>query len=193
MVRRQVLGDLSFEEARQAGHIGLRHAILGYDPGRCLAFSTYAWPPLCGRSGGPSTCSGMSQALLLSSRSSTAEGPTWPRRPWMKPCIGRSRAWCKVLLCLDGLIHIAASRIRGTAVTTTCYEATSTPTPRVCAAQLKDRSGCDGHSAACAHVCRFAPPRDAQARCVWYAGSNQPKDNSNQPCCLSPNLFLLRP
>jgi RNA polymerase sigma factor (sigma-70 family) len=46
VVRRQVLGDLSFEEALQAGRIGLWHAILGYDPGRGLAFSTYAWPAI---------------------------------------------------------------------------------------------------------------------------------------------------
>lgn len=46
VVRRQVLGDLSFEEALQAGRIGLWHAILGYDPSRGLAFSTYAWPAI---------------------------------------------------------------------------------------------------------------------------------------------------
>lgn len=46
VVRRQVLADLSFEEALQAGRIGLWHAILGYDPSRGLAFSTYAWPAI---------------------------------------------------------------------------------------------------------------------------------------------------
>jgi RNA polymerase sigma factor (sigma-70 family) len=46
VVRRQVLGDLSFEEALQAGRIGLWHAILGYNPSRGLAFSTYAWPAI---------------------------------------------------------------------------------------------------------------------------------------------------
>jgi RNA polymerase sigma factor (sigma-70 family) len=44
VVRRQVLGDLPFAEALQAGRIGLWHAILGYDPQRGVAFSTYAWP-----------------------------------------------------------------------------------------------------------------------------------------------------
>ena len=43
-VRRQVLGELSFEEALQAGRIGLWRAILGYDVSRGTAFSTYAWP-----------------------------------------------------------------------------------------------------------------------------------------------------
>ena len=44
VVRRQVLGELPFEEALQAGRIGLWRAILGFDPERGFAFSTYAWP-----------------------------------------------------------------------------------------------------------------------------------------------------
>jgi RNA polymerase sigma factor (sigma-70 family) len=44
VVRRQVLGDLPFAEALQAGRIGLWRAIQGYDPFRGTAFSTYAWP-----------------------------------------------------------------------------------------------------------------------------------------------------
>lgn len=44
VVRQQVLGDLPFGEALQAGRIGLWHAILGYDPSRGWAFSTYAYP-----------------------------------------------------------------------------------------------------------------------------------------------------
>ena len=44
VVRQQVLGDLPFTEALQAGRIGLWHAIQGFDPWRGLAFSTYAWP-----------------------------------------------------------------------------------------------------------------------------------------------------
>jgi RNA polymerase sigma factor (sigma-70 family) len=44
MVRRQVLGDLPFTEALQAGRIGLWRAVLGYDPARGFAFSTYACP-----------------------------------------------------------------------------------------------------------------------------------------------------
>lgn len=43
-VRRQVLGELPFEEALQAGRMGLWRAILGYDVKRGTAFSTYAWP-----------------------------------------------------------------------------------------------------------------------------------------------------
>jgi RNA polymerase sigma factor (sigma-70 family) len=46
VVRRQVLGDLPFDEALQAGRIGLWRAILGFDPSRGFAFSTYAWPAI---------------------------------------------------------------------------------------------------------------------------------------------------
>jgi RNA polymerase sigma factor (sigma-70 family) len=44
VVRRQVLGELPFTEALQAGRIGLWPAIVGFDRLRGLAFSTYAWP-----------------------------------------------------------------------------------------------------------------------------------------------------
>ena len=44
VVRQQVLGDLPFSEALQAGRIGLWHAILGFDPSQGMAFYTYAWP-----------------------------------------------------------------------------------------------------------------------------------------------------
>jgi RNA polymerase sigma factor (sigma-70 family) len=43
VVRKQVLGHLPYGEALQAGRIGLWRAILGYDPRRGIAFSTYAW------------------------------------------------------------------------------------------------------------------------------------------------------
>jgi RNA polymerase sigma factor (sigma-70 family) len=42
-IRRQGGGDIPYEEALQAGRIGLWHAIQGYDPTRGTAFSTYAW------------------------------------------------------------------------------------------------------------------------------------------------------
>ena len=44
VVRRQVLGCLPFDEALQAGRIGLWRAIQGYNVQRGLAFSAYAWP-----------------------------------------------------------------------------------------------------------------------------------------------------
>ena len=46
VVRKQILGDLPYDEAIQAGRIGLWRAILGYDPDRGVAFSTYAWPSI---------------------------------------------------------------------------------------------------------------------------------------------------
>jgi RNA polymerase sigma factor (sigma-70 family) len=46
VVRRQGLGELPFDEALQAGRQGLWRAILGYDPERGAAFSSYAWPSI---------------------------------------------------------------------------------------------------------------------------------------------------
>ena len=43
VIRREGSGTLTYEEALQAGRIGLWRAIVGYDPGRGTAFSTYAW------------------------------------------------------------------------------------------------------------------------------------------------------
>ena len=43
VIRREGNGPLSYEEALQAGRIGLWRALLGYDPERGTAFSTYAW------------------------------------------------------------------------------------------------------------------------------------------------------
>jgi RNA polymerase sigma factor (sigma-70 family) len=42
MVRQQWRGRLSYEQAVHARRVGLWHAILGFDPGRGYAFSTYA-------------------------------------------------------------------------------------------------------------------------------------------------------
>jgi RNA polymerase sporulation-specific sigma factor len=42
IVRQQWRGRLSYEQALHAGRIGLWRAILGFDPGRGYAFSTYA-------------------------------------------------------------------------------------------------------------------------------------------------------
>jgi RNA polymerase sigma factor (sigma-70 family) len=45
-VRRQCSGQVAFEECLQAGRIGLWRAILGYQPERGWAFSSYAWPSI---------------------------------------------------------------------------------------------------------------------------------------------------
>ncbi len=44
VLRRQWAGSLSYAERLQVGRIGLWHALVGYDPQRGTAFSTYAWP-----------------------------------------------------------------------------------------------------------------------------------------------------
>jgi RNA polymerase sigma factor (sigma-70 family) len=46
-IRRQGGGDIPYEEALQAGRIGLWRAIEGYDPTRGTTFSTYAWVAIC--------------------------------------------------------------------------------------------------------------------------------------------------
>jgi len=45
-VKRQNLGDLPFEEAVQAGRLGLWQAILRFDPHKGYQFSTYAYPAI---------------------------------------------------------------------------------------------------------------------------------------------------
>jgi RNA polymerase sigma factor (sigma-70 family) len=46
VVRQQVLGDLPYADAVQAGRIGLWRAMMRFDPQRDTAFSTYAWPSI---------------------------------------------------------------------------------------------------------------------------------------------------
>ena len=91
-----------------------------------------------------------------------------------------AEAWEKALLCPDGMLHEAASRLRCSSVSETCYQPTSPGKPRPCPAKEKGRRGCDCDTAACAQICRHATPRDPEARYVWYTGSNQP-DNPNKP------------
>ena len=46
VLRRQWGGSLDYEARLQVGRIGLWHALVGYDPERGTAFSTYAWPAI---------------------------------------------------------------------------------------------------------------------------------------------------
>jgi RNA polymerase primary sigma factor len=46
-IQRQGGGDIPYEEALQAGRIGLWHAVQGYDPTHGTTFSTYAWVAIC--------------------------------------------------------------------------------------------------------------------------------------------------
>ena len=90
-------------------------------------------------------------------------------------------AWEKALICPDGMIHDAASRMRCASVHETCYQPTSPHTPRSCPAKEKGRQGCSCDTVDCASVCRYATPRDPEARFVWYSGSNHRPDNPNLP------------
>ena len=90
------------------------------------------------------------------------------------------QAWQQALICPDGMLHQAASRLRCHAVADSCYLPTSLAAPRPCPAKEKDRRGCDCDTPACAQICRQATPRDPQARYVWYEGSNHHADPSRQ-------------
>ena len=84
--------------------------------------------------------------------------------------------WQKAVLCPDGMLHQAASRLICASVQETCYQ----PAPRSCPAQQKGKQGCDCQELACRSVCCCATPRDPQARFIWYSGSNQRPNNPNQ-------------
>ena len=86
------------------------------------------------------------------------------------------QAWQQALICPDGMLHQAASRLRCRAVTDSCYLPTSPTSPPPCPAKDKGRQGCHCHTPACAQICRHATPRDPHARYVWYQGSNRHPD-----------------
>lgn len=88
------------------------------------------------------------------------------------------QAWQAALLCPDGQIHHAASRMRCVFVQEGCYDPTSVHQPRPCPAKDKDTRGCDCDSTACVQTCRHAPIRDPQARTVYYAGTNPSRHSS---------------
>lgn len=89
-------------------------------------------------------------------------------------------AWSQALICPDGMLHAAASRLHCTAVTATCYQPTTAEAPRPCPAKDEGHQGCACDTLACASVCRHTTPRDPDARCVYYAGSNHPQGSPNQ-------------
>lgn len=89
-------------------------------------------------------------------------------------------AWSHAQVCPDGMLHQAASRMRCASVQESCYQPTNPNNPRPCPAKEKERQGCDCDTLACAVACRHATPRDAEARFVWYSGSNQPASSPNR-------------
>jgi len=89
-------------------------------------------------------------------------------------------AWEEAFVCPDGMLQHAASRRRCSSVSDSCYQPTSPHHPRPCPAQDKGRQGCDCDTIACTDACRYATPWDAEARFVWYNGSNQPQHSPNR-------------
>ena len=99
-------------------------------------------------------------------------------------------AWQEALVCPDGMLHDAASRMRCAFVQDSCYHPVSgSPPHRPCPAKAGDtpHRGCACDTRACAQVCRSATPRDPQARLVVYSGSNHHADGPNQPVSPAPN------
>jgi len=88
-------------------------------------------------------------------------------------------AWEQGLVCPDGQIHDAASRLRCISVHESCYQPCTPDQPRGCPAKAKDRQGCACDTLACAQVCRHATPRDPEARFIVYTASNQSADSPN--------------
>jgi hypothetical protein len=89
-------------------------------------------------------------------------------------------AWNQAQVCPDGMLLHAASRLRCASVRKSCYQPTSSDNLRPCPAKQKERQGCDCDTLACVEACRHATPRDAEARFVWYTGSNQPESSPNR-------------
>jgi hypothetical protein len=85
-------------------------------------------------------------------------------------------AWQQALLCPDGQIHEAASRMRCQNVTESCYHSA----PRPCPAKEKGLRGCECDTPHCAQVCKRAAPQDPQARFVWYTGDNQDDEKDGE-------------
>ena len=88
-------------------------------------------------------------------------------------------AWQAALLCPDGMLHDAASRMRCAFVQESCYQPFHAHTPRLCPAKDKGRRGCDCDTDRCTPSCQHAPSRDPQARTVYYEGTNQPPSHPN--------------
>ncbi len=76
-------------------------------------------------------------------------------------------------LATDGMLHEAHTTMRCSKVTETCYQPTTTTTPRPCPARDAGKEGCTCATAKCAPRCRRTTPRDTEARFIHYTGRNQ--------------------
>ena len=93
VVRQQVLGDLPYAEALQAGRIGLWRAMLRFEPERGNAFSTYAWPSIVHH---------VWRAVKVHTRARSAE----QTEPGAKESVWQS------LACMDPATIMAARAVR---------------------------------------------------------------------------------
>jgi len=82
-----------------------------------------------------------------------------------------------VSLTFDGMLHEARSRKRCTSARARCYQ----PAPRPCPAQEKGKQGCDCTTTECVAVCRYATPRDPEARLIAYSGNKHRRESPNAP------------
>lgn len=90
----------------------------------------------------------------------------------------KPEAEAPVSLSFDGMLHEARSRRRCVHARANCYQ----PAPRPCPAREKGKRGCDCITTDCVEVCRYATPRDPEARFVVYTGNNKrAKRNPNTP------------
>ena len=76
-------------------------------------------------------------------------------------------------LAADGMLHQAHASMRCGKATDSCYQPTSSESPRPCPAREAGQEGCACTDDACAQVCCLATPRDPEARLIHYTGSNQ--------------------
>jgi hypothetical protein len=83
----------------------------------------------------------------------------------------------QVSLTFDGMLHEARSRMRCTSARASCYR----PAPRPCPAQEKGKQGCDCTTTDCVEVCRYATPRDPEARFIVYSGNKHRRKSPNAP------------
>jgi hypothetical protein len=76
-----------------------------------------------------------------------------------------------VSIATDSQLVAARSRMRCRYQRAACFSALN---ERTCAAQADGKRGCNCATDACADRCRNTTARDAEARYVYYTGSNQP-------------------
>jgi RNA polymerase sigma factor (sigma-70 family) len=114
VVRKQALGHLPFAEALQAGRIGLWRAILGFDPERGYAFSTYAWTSIMHHVWrevklAERAHSGTTQCLPFDESSCSASEETDPAQAWEASTI-HSALWDLVARLPERLRAVIVAR-----------------------------------------------------------------------------------